>query len=385
MSLRNKLILFIAAFIPVCAFAADAKHWDASGAAVFGAISNGTTGADAFAIDATTDKIHWVFQADQSCTADAVGFYYQGRTGTPVAHEIGIQSVATDGNGGNGTYLSSGNAKGAFTPPADSSWNDTWRSVSLTSSIALTRGTFYSVTLQPTGTPSGANNVGVYYRIPNSYQSGTSYAVTVNGGSASKINNFPIFAVYCGSTVIGAPSKGTVEHFWNSGTEERGLEFTIPAALCSTASILGLGGYFRTDTGGTVVMQLYSGGASGDTTVLDDVTVDTDAVASSSSNQQHALYFDGTATTITCGSTYRISLKPSAAIGTRMVTLNVNANSDLGAYHAGATGYTYTVRDGGSWTDTTTSRPAVWPILQDFTPPSGGGIKNHNQASGGSQ
>lgn len=385
MSSLSKLVFALFALAPLSAFAADAKNWDAAGAAVFSTIANGGAGADSFVIDASTDKVHWVFQAQETCTADAVGFYYEGKTGTPVAHQIGIQGVATNGNGGDGTYLNSGNAKVAFTPDGTYS-NNSWRKLTLGSTASLSRGVFYSLTMEPTGTPSGSHNFAVLYRVSNSTTPSEAYSVTVNGGSASKVNYYPIFAVYCGSTVLGYPGKGTVDHFWNNGTEERGIKFTIPSSLCSTVKLLGIGGFMRFGTGGTATLQLYNGGAAGDTTVLDDYSFDTDMVGNSGFSQPRRLLFDGTATTLTCGSTYRISGKPAAGISANMITLNVDTNSDLGAYHAGAINYFYTLRDGGNWTDTNTARPAVWPILEDLTVPSGsGGVKNQNQTSGGSQ
>src|SRR5438105_4685448 len=84
-----------------------------------------------FALDQTTDQIEYIFQAAEAITITRLGFRYGTRTGTPPTYQVSLQGV--DGTGvPDGTVKGGGSpASATFTPPADATWDATWRWVTL--------------------------------------------------------------------------------------------------------------------------------------------------------------------------------------------------------------------------------------------------------------
>ena len=69
-----------------------------------------------FNLDATGDKVGWVFVARESATITHLGFVLQSRTGTAPNYQISLQSVDADGNP-SGTILgATSNALKVFDP-----------------------------------------------------------------------------------------------------------------------------------------------------------------------------------------------------------------------------------------------------------------------------
>ena len=120
-------------------------------------------------------------------------------------------------------------------------------------------------------------------------------------------------------------------------------------------------------------MKLYSGGDVGDTTVLQDVTWDSDWSSATSSADTWTIYFDESSlSTLTFGNTYRIALSTPDASNQTLQGFSVSAVADLDAFPLGQQ-FTLSTRAGGNWTDTATTRNFMEIILDDITKPSGGG------------
>jgi hypothetical protein len=128
---------------------------------------SGAIVANVCTIDAANKACAWIFQAKDAAIVTTLLFHYGTRGGTPVQHRISIQGVAA----GSGIGMPDGvvAAAGAFTPPADTSWDMTGtalagcvsspncvQAVTITndgsggsiSSLTLTRGTFYAIVIE---------------------------------------------------------------------------------------------------------------------------------------------------------------------------------------------------------------------------------------------
>src|SRR4051794_40309133 len=91
-------------------------------------IALGTFSASNTGIAASGSAIEWIFQADQAMIISRVGFRYGARTGTPPTHRISLQGVDQASGIPDGVIkVSTGPCSGLFTPPANTSWDGTWR------------------------------------------------------------------------------------------------------------------------------------------------------------------------------------------------------------------------------------------------------------------
>lgn len=373
--------LLLALLLPITAWAADVGQLLHSNPGLVFECASGRPSRSSFTINETTDEIHWAFQAKKSATITTVSFIYGARTGTPPQYRVGIQAMSTTTNRGDGSYIQ----KEEFTPPADATWDGTKRTITLEASVSLTAGSWYAVVIVPVGTPDVSNNSSFYTRISNCVGLSDTYNVTVNTGTPTVNDGPPMFQMSTGTEEWGSPIKSGCFDAggctWTTG--ERGIKFTAPSG-CSTASLMG----FRylgnpNGGGGTMTWRIYSGGGASDTTAAETTTVDTDNKKGTTAYATSYVYFD-TPVTVTCGSAYRASIE--IATNTMEVQgINVDANGDLAAFGPEQINWYQTTRNGGSWTDTTTARPLMFPIYADLTSSAGGGLLAPKNLSGGPQ
>lgn len=389
--MRKQLSLLLFAFL--CSRAGDVQRLR------IGAPSNlpsSTPAFTLFTIDGAK-KIAVIFQASDSDAVTALMFRYGARTGTPVQHKISLQGVLQTSNTGtpDGTVL----AAGAFTPPADTSWNGLVQAIPVTnngaggsiSSYTLTRGSYYSIVIEPcpdstapcsgAATPDGSNNSSFTTVLTNIMaRVAPPYAATFASAAWSKINDAPVWGYRTAALTRGYPVQSLTLTSISSGSESA-VSFTLPSTLCSTAKIVGVRATIETPNASKVVnLHLYSG-----TTILQSAALDSDVNKFNASVWSWGdFYFtDASLTPITCGSTYRIGFAPQDSSNIfALATMDVPTAGDRTAF-PGGTLFAFSSRTScGSpcdatstaWAaDTTTSRPIVELILDDLTPPAGGG------------
>ena len=372
------------------AFAGDAYRLS-YGSPVPVAATTAPTFTTAYAINQSNDKIWFVRAWPKTSEAITdVCFRVGARTGTPVQHKISLQTVGTDGLP-SGTSVSPGSPpEQAFTPPASTAWDGKLHCETLVNSYTPARGELVAMVIEPcpdatspcsgAATPDASNQITISPAVTTwaNATPGIPYYGTVDGGGASTKStntNSPIFAFKTSSSVVGnAVQSYTATSNYNTGTEY-GVVCAFPAHFGSTFKVVGLRWQGRTAAAATdVVIKLYDGGAVGDTTVLQNYTLDSDALASNgSTNRYHEVYFDeATLSTLNWGSSYRASITTSgAAANINLNYIEVDDPTTWGAFPGGTT-CALTTRGAGNWTDTTTQRPMLEFILEDNTEPTGG-------------
>jgi len=367
-----KRILFLfSLIIPSVAYAGDALNtvvplW------MQGFDSNGSGSIQSFVLDQSTDQLEFVFQCERADTITDLCYNYVSKcSGTPVAHQIDLEGVNLTTGNPDGTIKSSTNAKAAFTPSATTSEDGTIQCKTLTSSYTCTQGELLAIVIKPTGAPTATNcgNFG-YNASWSNFGFGLPYAIQNNATVRTKVSGVPTVSYKSATRTYGWPITGQGQTGYSSSQED-GNVFTVPASWCSTFKLDAVDVYGATPSAGKdLTFRLYNGSASGDTTVLDSVTVDGDTLSANGSNKPIRAVFTSS-TTLTCGNGYRIVVAPTAAAsGWNLAYQTVQTSADFGAWPLG-TGVYYTTRNAGSWTDTTTKRANMAIRLKDVTTSSG--------------
>lgn len=335
---------------------ADAKHLVINPGFQLG----GAATAGNFNLDQTTDALEFILQAERALTITKIGFRYGLRTGTPPTYKLSIQGTdATTGNP-DGTIKGGGTpASVTFTPPADTSWDGTWRELTLDNPYTTTRGEEIAIVIKyDSGTVDASNFSSLTQTDGNSYYAsieGKPYSTANNAGTRTKSGSRPVFTYVTASEVFGFPNlSGFTSAAFTTGTNpnEIATTFTLPAGWGSTFQLHAV--RLRTNvpaTGKSGLVRLYSG-----TTVLQTYTFDSDIVQAQNNRVFLCEFTDTTLATLNFGQQYRVSFTPQDAVGNWTFSgLNVNSNADLGALPLGVDWY-YSTRNGGAWTDITATR-----------------------------
>jgi hypothetical protein len=332
-------------------------------------IGESTFSYTSFTLDQTTDAIEMLFQADEAITITKLGYRVNTITGTSPVFKISLQGISGAGLP-DGTIKGGGSpASATFTPAAAPNW--TW--VTLDNAYTCTRGEFLAVVIQQnSGTIDASNNA----NFSHSYSSfGTwsfPHSIQNNNGTRTMQNNEPVLGYASSTVAYGRPSASITSTAINSGTtpDEVAFAFTIPATLLSTYQVAGVWFPCTTpNTGTTVKLILYDG-----TTVLQDVTYDSDYSASpgGTHNNIRGFFDEATLSTLNAGSTYRIGIQPQTATGISPFRVNVSAQADFEAWPGGQNFWVSTRTDAGAWTDILTQRLIGGIIISDWT--AGGGM-----------
>lgn len=320
-----------------------------------------------FTLDAADDQIEIMFQCEEGCAIDGLQVRQGAVSGTPPTYEARIEGVTTAGRA-DGTVKSSTNARGNLTLGGA----NTVATATLTSSYTCTKGEFLAAVIAyASGSLAGnasfsysnANALG--YRYPMSW--------TVDGGSATYRGGITLLGYKCGSTYYGFLPETSGQHDFgaDANPDERGNRFKIPASACSTfkldkARFMG----YMTSSGNTAELVVYEG-----TTVRQNVALDTDYDTSGGSAGYILGQFDE-GYTFTCGTEYRIVVKPSSTSGisTGLQYLVFDSANHMNSLPLGTEMYYTGRQNAGSWdADDTTKRALIDLFLSDITAPSSGG------------
>ncbi len=145
-----------------------------------------------------------------------------------------------------------------------------------------------------------------------------------------------------------------------AGTDEYALSFQMPFTTrlkCVAGSIAGAGDY---------EIIFYTG-----TTATQTITVDKDQ--HSGSAQRFETFCFTTPPTVTANTTYRVGIRPTTTTSITLQIVTFNSNATM-AQVGGGTGFTLGTRlNQGAWdADTTTQRPQIFLLFDQFTTSSGG-------------
>jgi hypothetical protein len=329
---------------------------------------------NSFTLNQAGDQHEVIFQAHDAISIARLWFRYGVRAGVPPTYKLSVQGVDASGNP-DGTIKGGGSpCSVTVTPPADTTWNSTGRWNTLDNAYTTTRGEWLAMVIKhDSGSIDASNCSSFSYDITGvGGLLAAPYVIGNDNGSRTRRNNgLPLLGYGTTSLAFGFPI--TAEANVNSivSPAEYGNVFTLPSGWGTSCKIVGVRIVMSPPAASSITLNLYDGGNAGDTTVLQNVTIDGDFTASV--NRPHIFMFDeSTLSTLLFGNAYRISVAPAGAVPVTMRGFDVAANADLNAFPFGITNYS-TTRSGGNWTDTNTRRFHIEPILEDITGGGGSG------------
>ncbi len=332
------------------------------------------------------DYVAFVFQVPEAVTVTGLGFRYGARTGTPPTYKVTLEGVGTTGLP-NGTDVGGGSPTATnFTPPADTTWNSTWRPITLGNSFVATRGQYLAFTIRySSGTINGTNSSSFATHIGSALaDTGRAFPYAIQNdasGSATRGTFLLTFSYSSSSKVYGSPVLIVNTTAFNSTTtpDEYALKFSLPSITGGTYKVSGVDVFLITEAATlTVTATLYD---TDGTTVLQQVAWDSDVVrAVGTTGEIATIYFDeATLATLNFGSSYRISITTTATASTlSLISLGATSNAYLSAFPGGINWHLDTRTDSGAWTwdssPTTVNltRPIMGIILDDVSFSGGG-------------
>jgi hypothetical protein len=340
-------------------------------------------GGSTFAIDAANKQLEVVFQAENRDPIRRLGFLYGLRTGTPPLHKIQLQGVDLTTGNPDGTIKGGGTpASGNFTPPADTTWNNTWRWVTLDNPYTpANRGEYLSWVITYVS-DTGGNAVGASHN--SSFQhvdaggwsagvEGLPYGITNTGGARAKNTSRPVFGYGDTATVLGNPiqSCSSFTAITSASTpDEYAARFLLPRAWGAAATIP----YIAVPCSVAVAarslkVQLYQG-----TTPIQSFTADGDVIQAVNAYRLHCWWAtEANLVPIRTGVEYRLGLQPQETTSGWIFSKAVQAsNAEWQPYTLGTDLYLSSRTDLGAWSDDATARLMCMIGIGDLIPPAGG-------------
>lgn len=327
-----------------------------------------------FAINESTDKVEFIIQAPEADTITRLGFRFGVLTGTSPTFRISLQGVS-DANPDNIIKQNAGNSCSASFV-CTSMTTLTWQWITLANSYDCTRGENLAIVIEyHSGTIDGSNNASfcVGWDMITSRQ-GKPYSIQNNAGSRTYFANTPLYGLGSSTRTYGNIVQSYTNSTFNANSDpdEYGMAFTLPAGMGDTYKVAGVRFYSAGPaTGTTFKVILYN-----NTTVLQEITVDSDSIRSATSGHRiiEIWFTETTLSTLNFGTQYIIALQPqdnTTAIGNNTVVLSTSA--DLDCHPGGTDFYQVTRTDLGSWNHLHDRRPPMELILNDITEPSSSG------------
>ena len=308
-----------------------------------------------------------------------IGFPYRSKTGTPVALQLMFDTpdssgfpTGVDAGGGSPTAT-------VFTPPNDTTWNNTFQWIELTNPYTPTRGEILLVTLTPSGTPDGSNYSTVALRFDSQFTMATlrnfphvmykTAGVWAKTGSASSGS---AVAFRTANRHWGYPVATTINTSGPASTGHRVAKaFTLPTSVVSTFTILGAYISGRPAQAASKTVRVGIWNAAGTAIASRDFSSSITRELWSSSRPFMSVFDDATLPVLDGGTRYYIGLENVDSIPQLDYTPLSHADDRL--CFPNGENIAYATWDGSSWTETDTLWPLVQCIYDEWTVPSGGG------------
>lgn len=329
-------------------------------------------------LDQSTDAVEHIFQARDAVAITKGAFRYGVRTGTPPTLKLSLQGVDLTTGNPDGTIKGGGSPVSVtFTPPADATWNGTWRDLTFDNPYTPTKGEYLALVVgYDSGTIDGSNNSSVTTVCNiDGNKSLFPYAIANNGGVRTKSAGFPIFGYSSASKVYGHPMVAVDQTLYNSGStpDERALRFMLPSTWGQTHAVVGVRFQVLMSTT-DLRLNLYDG-----TTVIQDNDVDPQVVSSVASTIHWIdFYFnEATLAALNHGSVYRLGFQPQNAVNMGILAFQVASANDLQAYPGGTEWFMSTRTNAGAWTDDPLTRPVAELIIADWAVAAAGASGSH--------
>lgn len=328
---------------------------------------NGNPGFLNFALNGSTDQFEFTFQAEESGPLTRLGVRLGAKTGTTPTYKISLQGV--DGSG-----LPDGTIKGGGSPcsktfnPSSLGWADgSWNWLTLDNPYTMTRGELLAgVIAYDSGTIDGSNNAsfsahnntGPNFLFPRVFQN--------DAGSRTLTSSMPYFGYGTATRAFGTPIQTAGSATVNSGStpDEVGMLFTLPSAWSGTKQIVKVRVGMYVNSGQSILWQLYDSDGS---TVLQNVTTDTDTPRTGVYGWHEYTFDEETLATLKFGSSYRLTMAPQAVTSHFPSYIEVASAADFDAWEGGQNIQWTERTNGGAWTDRPTRRPLMDFELKDLS------------------
>lgn len=329
-----------------------------------------------FAVDSSTDGIAFGFQAENTDAITHLGFRYGARTGTCPTYSIRLESQDATTGFPDGTDIGGGSATAAtFTPPADTTWNNTIQWVALTNPYTPTRGQFLMATIRySSGTVDASNNSSFATHMNSGFGNTQTYpiALSLASGTWAKITN--TLSVAYGYRTATARYGGFRIGSFNTAISTTGhrhaMHWTPPAGHGDTFQVGKMQLVLTTPNAANAV-KFGIWNAAG--TALQDIQFDSDYLASNGTRRGVEIVFDESSlATLSYGTKYYFGIEVVGSASIVLAGLQLQEAADRAMWPMSTT-RGFSVWDGASWTDNDTVLPSVMPMLADITEPTGGG------------
>ncbi len=304
-----------------------------------------------FTMDASGEKVAFIFRAPKTGTIDKIGFLVRAVTSSQ-SLDVRLETVNATTGDPTGTLIAAG-ASGVVASPAA----NTFYEVTLTTPPSVTVNDYIAVVIQFTSTVGNLQiaawdtqtSTGDYAQLPYCDHYTTSWA---------KQKFIPICSVRYNDTTYPVngmlPLKNQSEIGLNTGStpDEVGMKFQLP--IRTKIKGLWLFTYLRYP----LTLKLYDENDS----LVDSVTLDPDITSDSAAGWQ--LWFFNSSIILSKNKTYRITVLPTTASDIFVQYIETNLNSMLTQLTADEN-FIWTQRtNAGAWTDTNTRRP-YWGLILD--------------------
>ncbi len=361
MNISQKLIRIF--LIPLLIFSFIGRVYPAaqSFGPVFMPIDRQQTADTGFILDADGEKFAFISQVPKDGNIDKVHIHLGGVT-TGDTLKLSLQDVdLADGDPDEVVDQSDTNIIG----DGD---DGTFQEFDLSSDRAVTKGDFVAVVIEFDSYVAGAliiNATSTVSPVANEYpdhKTGSTWAKQGRGlhflfeyddGSFASVP-YGLFATYSSST-------------YNSGSDpdEQGIKMKFPVPVTITGFI------FETRFSGDFDAVLYDSDGS---SVLETKSMD-NSVTRSTTLPAIVIFVNEHA--LTKDTFYRLIVKPGAS-SVRLNLMTFEAAGWLDGMTGGQNIHFTARTNGGAWTDTTTKRAMLWPLLSKFDDGAGGGASEHS-------
>ena len=355
-----------------------------------------------FALDANTDKVAFIFQAQSTDIIDSLGFRVHAIAdgGTMPTYKIsltGVTNAASDG-----TIKQSGNASATFTPSVAGGYSAgafMWHA--LTTGYTPAMGEWLALVIErSSGTADASNSITVSTALNNGVFTAVKQAPFVSSDSTGSWGrgtaaSIVTAGIKSGSTVLQVndvrPWKTVLTVQACNSPTEVGFFFTVPSGMMgSSFTVAGIRSMIRgMSTASFVCMTLYSSPTSSPT-VLQQVEIDSDTLCSGSTQVSPAvmLFDEATLSSLVPGTEYGIGIVCRDVTNDfGLYQLEVASAGDWDGWPFGqnvgymqrtlSTGYTSagTVpNESTNFSKTTTKRLHSEIIISSFIAPGAGGV-----------
>lgn len=315
-----------------------------------------------FYIDGASESFAFIVQAPKTGNIRTVGWRARKYTGGSGLVDLRLETIGTGGDPSGTLVGTTTNVTFAGTTITDQAWN----SHTLTLDAAVTKGQKFAVRwVNPASLQS---DFGIQQMVETSaVKKMFPYTYHSTGGRSS---NPPVLALgYDDGTYEYMPGvcpySAINSTAYNSGSspDEYGLIFQVPFP-CRLRGIWALCDLSGQDT----TIKVYDSDGS---TVLSDLAFDKDFRRTTGVGRHLFMLEDQPS--LAKATNYRVTFVPDSTTNITLIDVSVNAAAIMDAMPGGQNWHLTSRTDAGSWTQTTTRRPLIGLLLDQFDDGVGGG------------